>query len=91
MLDCDCCTLHVRVTNRAAFALYNDVLGYQIKSTDVKYYADGEDAYEMRLDFNPEKMGTASSKADAAKAKSSKVEGAAEEKAKKKKKNKKKK
>ena len=42
-------SLHVRVTNRAAIGLYRDVLGYDIHNVDEKYYADGEDAYDMRL------------------------------------------
>lgn len=41
-------TLHVRVSNKAAFKLYNDKLGFQIGSIDEKYYADGEDAYSMK-------------------------------------------
>ena len=47
VLKCQACSLHVRVTNRAALALYKDVLGYEIRSTDIGYYADGEDAYDM--------------------------------------------
>lgn len=44
-------TLHVRVGNRAAFTLYNQTLGFDIHDTDLKYYADQEDAYEMRKMF----------------------------------------
>ena len=51
VFQCDCVSLHVRVSNRAALALYKDVLGYDIKSTDIAYYADKEDAYDMRLKF----------------------------------------
>ena len=47
-------SLHVRVTNRAAFTLYNDVLGYEITSMANEYYADKEDAYDMKLFFDPE-------------------------------------
>ena len=43
----DMCTLSVRVTNRAAYTLYHEVLGYTIKETEKEYYADGEDAYVM--------------------------------------------
>lgn len=50
------CSLHVRVTNRAAIALYKDVLGFQVMSTDDKYYADGEDAYDMRVYFKDMKI-----------------------------------
>jgi ribosomal protein S18 acetylase RimI-like enzyme len=35
--------LHVRVSNDAAYNLYNS-LGYKVHETDLKYYADGEDA-----------------------------------------------
>ena len=52
VFQCDCVSLHVRVTNRAALALYKDVLGYEIKSVDSSYYADKEDAYDMRLVFD---------------------------------------
>ena len=45
-------SLHVRVTNRAAFTLYNDVLGYEITSMANEYYADKEDAYDMKLFFD---------------------------------------
>lgn len=56
--DCDGVTLHVRVSNRAALTLYKDVLGYDIKDTEVGYYADKEDAYKMRLDFRKNKEET---------------------------------
>ena len=46
------CSLHVRVTNRAAFTLYHTVLGYEISSTASQYYADNEDAYDMKLWFD---------------------------------------
>jgi len=45
-------SLHVRVTNRAAFTLYHDTLGYRIHETESKYYADNEDAYMMRKMFD---------------------------------------
>jgi len=41
-------SLHVRVTNKGAFHLYNETLGYQIHDREEKYYADGEDAFDMR-------------------------------------------
>lgn len=41
-------SLHVRRSNRAAFHLYNETLGYKIHDVEQKYYADGEDAYDMR-------------------------------------------
>ena len=45
----DRCSLRVRVTNRAAYTLYKEVLGYTIKETEADYYADGEDAYDMYM------------------------------------------
>ena len=41
-------SLHVRKSNRAAFNLYTQTLGYKIHDAEAKYYADGEDAYDMR-------------------------------------------
>lgn len=49
--NCDSCSLRVRVTNRAAISLYNRVLGYEIMDVDKEYYADKEDAYDMRIKF----------------------------------------
>lgn len=48
-------SLHVRVSNRAAYGLYHDVLGYDVTRTEVGYYADGEDAYEMKLQLQKPK------------------------------------
>ncbi|KAI5481083.1 peptide alpha-N-acetyltransferase [Pseudohyphozyma bogoriensis] len=45
-------SLHVRKTNRAALALYKDTLGFEVVEIEEKYYADGEDAYSMRLTMN---------------------------------------
>ncbi|KAI0796825.1 acyl-CoA N-acyltransferase [Abortiporus biennis] len=42
-------SLHVRKSNRAALSLYKDTLGFEVKDIEKKYYADGEDAYAMRL------------------------------------------
>ncbi|KAF8339071.1 acyl-CoA N-acyltransferase [Cantharellus anzutake] len=42
-------SLHVRKSNRAALGLYRDSLGFDVHSIEKKYYADGEDAYAMRL------------------------------------------
>ena len=36
------------MTNRAAISLYQGVLGYEILGTEKAYYADKEDAYDMR-------------------------------------------
>jgi peptide alpha-N-acetyltransferase len=41
-------TLHVRETNRAAFTLYRDTLGFAVHKYEPGYYADGEGAYEMK-------------------------------------------
>ena len=51
VFNCDSCSLRVRVTNRAAISLYNRVLGYEIMDIDKEYYADKEDAYDMRIKF----------------------------------------
>eukprot|EP00850_Spirogloea_muscicola_P019975 SM000203S06151 [mRNA] locus=s203:158953:160646:- [translate_table: standard] len=50
-------SLHVRKSNRAAFHLYTETLGYKIHDIEAKYYADNEDAYDMRkmLRVKPEK------------------------------------
>ena len=45
------CSLHVRVSNRAALQLYAKTLGFSQTGIEPKYYADGEDAYAMRKDF----------------------------------------
>ena len=44
-------SLHVRKSNKAAFHLYNNTLGYKINDIEAKYYADAEDAYDMRHTF----------------------------------------
>ena len=44
------CSLHVRVSNKAALHLYVDTLGYENTGTE-KANADGEDAHNMRLTF----------------------------------------
>jgi hypothetical protein len=61
-------SLHVRKSNRAAFHLYTETLGYKINDIEAKYYADSEDAYDMRkmLKTKPEKSG-ADSKNDGTK------------------------
>eukprot|EP00746_Dinoflagellata_sp_MGD_P166529 gnl/MRDRNA2_/MRDRNA2_96473_c0_seq1.p1 gnl/MRDRNA2_/MRDRNA2_96473_c0~~gnl/MRDRNA2_/MRDRNA2_96473_c0_seq1.p1 ORF type:complete len:252 (+),score=76.82 gnl/MRDRNA2_/MRDRNA2_96473_c0_seq1:130-885(+) len=41
-------SLHVRESNRAAFSLYSRTLGFEIHDIEKKYYADNEDAYDMR-------------------------------------------
>jgi len=44
-------SLHVRKSNRAAFHLYKNTLQYEINDVEKGYYADGEDAYDMRCTF----------------------------------------
>merc|ERR1711920_1113143 len=44
-------SLHVRYTNRAAFSLYSSTLGFEIHDIEKGYYADKEDAYDMRKMF----------------------------------------
>ncbi|KAN0091327.1 Acyl-CoA N-acyltransferase [Tylopilus felleus] len=48
----ECVQLHVRRSNRPALSLYNK-LGYKYLRTEVKYYADHEDAFIMRLQLRP--------------------------------------
>ena len=45
-------SLHVRVSNQAAIHLYRDTLGFKTEKTESKYYADGEDAYCMKLELS---------------------------------------
>lgn len=49
--DAEYCSLHVRRSNHAAYHLYTQTLGYQQYDVEVKYYADGEDAFDMRKPF----------------------------------------
>jgi ribosomal protein S18 acetylase RimI-like enzyme len=51
VFDAEYCSLHVRVSNQAAIHLYVDVLGYEKKDVERAYYADGEDAHDMRKTF----------------------------------------
>jgi N-alpha-acetyltransferase 10/11 len=45
-------SLHVRISNKAAIHLYTKTLGFDQEKTESKYYADGEDAFSMRLDLS---------------------------------------
>ncbi|CAD7976497.1 unnamed protein product [Amoebophrya sp. A25] len=49
--DAEFVSLHVRVSNRAAFTLYRHVLGFEIHDVEKGYYADKEDAYDMRKEL----------------------------------------
>eukprot|EP00210_Caulerpa_lentillifera_P009098 g8679.t1 len=51
VFDAEYSSLHVRITNKAAFHLYKETLGYTIHGIESKYYADGENAYDMRRVF----------------------------------------
>jgi hypothetical protein len=44
-------SLHVRISNNAALRLYRDTLGFKNEKIETKYYADGEDAFSMKLDL----------------------------------------
>lgn len=44
-------SLHVRMSNIAALRLYRDTLGFKVEKVESKYYADGEDAYSMKMDL----------------------------------------
>jgi len=41
-------SLHVRRSNRAAIHLYTETLKFTVTDIEKKYYADGEDAFDMR-------------------------------------------
>jgi hypothetical protein len=49
--DSEYVSLHVRKSNRAAFHLYSETLGFKVHDIEKKYYADDEDAYDMRKDL----------------------------------------
>lgn len=55
--DAKYCSLHVRQSNYAAFHLYKETLAFNVHMVDPKYYADGEDAYEMRKPLTREMFG----------------------------------
>ncbi|EJD01636.1 acyl-CoA N-acyltransferase [Fomitiporia mediterranea MF3/22] len=46
-------SLHVRKSNRAAIGLYRDKLKFEEERVEKSYYADGEDAFAMRLRLKP--------------------------------------
>ena len=51
VFDAEYVSLHVRKSNRAAFHLYSVTLSYGVHDVEKGYYADGEDAYDMRCYF----------------------------------------
>jgi len=72
VFDSEYVSLHVRKSNRAAFHLYSVTLMYEVNDVEKGYYADGEDAYDMRCYFkrgktedpNSEKCASSSSTTD---------------------------
>lgn len=44
-------SLHVRKSNHAALHLYRDTLGFTEGAVEKGYYADGEDAYSMKMEL----------------------------------------
>ena len=51
VFNADYVSLHVRMSNSAALHLYRDTLGFTVEKIEDKYYADGEDAYAMKMDL----------------------------------------
>ena len=47
-------SLNVRASNVGAMSLYKDVLGFKVIQEEIDYYADDENAYEMRKYFKSE-------------------------------------
>lgn len=45
-------SLHVRLSNFAALHLYRDTLGFTVDKVEKGYYADGEDAYSMKMELS---------------------------------------
>ena len=69
VFDSEYVSLHVRKSNRAAFHLYSVTLKYEVNDVEKGYYADGEDAYDMRCYFkqnSPNKEEEEKSEGDAA-------------------------
>eukprot|EP00298_Acanthocystis_sp_HF-20_P023723 c33496_g1_i1.p1 GENE.c33496_g1_i1~~c33496_g1_i1.p1 ORF type:complete len:231 (-),score=88.12 c33496_g1_i1:19-669(-) len=56
--DAEYVSLHVRVSNTTALHLYREVLGYYVNEVEKGYYADKEDAYDMRKDFKDKNQKT---------------------------------
>ncbi len=50
-------SLHVRMSNVAALHLYRDTLKFKVEKVEAKYYADGEDAYNMKQELQVIKDG----------------------------------
>ena len=56
VFDAEYVSLHVRQSNKAAFHLYNNTLRYEVHGIEKGYYADGEDAYDMRCYFHKQQQ-----------------------------------
>ncbi|KAL8841051.1 MAG: hypothetical protein Q9170_001076 [Blastenia crenularia] len=57
-------SLHVRMSNIAALRLYRDTLGFEVEKVESGYYADGEDAYSMKMDLSFIKKNTGAEDGD---------------------------
>jgi N-alpha-acetyltransferase 10/11 len=79
--DAEYCSLHVRVGNRAAIALYKDTLGFEVIKVEDKYYADGEDAYDMRVYLTKDKKPSSKEESKTESAATTEAEESKEEKA----------
>jgi N-alpha-acetyltransferase 10/11 len=55
VFDAEYVSLHVRKSNEAAFHLYSTTLKYEVNDVEKGYYADGEDAYDMRCYFGKQR------------------------------------
>mmetsp|Transcript_22752 Transcript_22752/g.49853 ORF Transcript_22752/g.49853 Transcript_22752/m.49853 type:complete len:219 (-) Transcript_22752:233-889(-) len=64
VFDAEYVSLHVRKSNRAALHLYQQTLKYEVHDIEAKYYADNEDAYDMRKILQPEKHAKRKEKKD---------------------------
>lgn len=56
VFDAEYVSLHVRKSNQAAFHLYSVTLAYEVNDVEKGYYADGEDAYDMRCYFGKDQV-----------------------------------
>eukprot|EP01006_Ploeotia_vitrea_P016829 TRINITY_DN47744_c0_g1_i1.p1 TRINITY_DN47744_c0_g1~~TRINITY_DN47744_c0_g1_i1.p1 ORF type:complete len:226 (+),score=30.39 TRINITY_DN47744_c0_g1_i1:25-678(+) len=57
MFGAEYVSLHVRKSNAAAIHLYQETLGFRVHDIESRYYADSEDAYDMRKYFNKKQSG----------------------------------
>jgi N-alpha-acetyltransferase 10/11 len=56
VFDAEYVSLHVRKSNKAAYHLYSQTLAYEVYEIEKGYYADGEDAYDMRCYFRKQQQ-----------------------------------